>query len=103
MFSAACGHAARSGLPEPQPRTTLRVENQNFLDMDVFVLRDGLRIRIGMVAGLSTQTFTLRDEIVRSSSQLRFELHPIGGRANPRTETITVQPGDEIRLTIPPS
>jgi len=34
--------------------------------------------------------------------QLQFELHPIGGRGNPRTETISVPPGDEIDLTIPP-
>jgi len=54
-------------MPEPLPVTTLRVRNQNFLDMDVFVLRYGQRIRLGMVTGLSTQLFTLRDDIVRSS------------------------------------
>jgi len=102
MLSGACGHGARSGMPEPLPVTTLRVRNQNFLDMDVFVLRYGQRIRLGMVTGLSTQLFTLRDDIVRSSPELRFELHPIGGRGNPRTETISVQPGDELELTIPP-
>jgi hypothetical protein len=102
LLSAACSHTARSGTPEPQAKTTVRVRNQNFLDMDVFVLQGGQRIRLGMVAGLSTQVFTLPDYVLRGSQQLQFELHPIGGRANPRSETISVQPGDEVELTIPP-
>jgi hypothetical protein len=70
--------------------------------MDVFVLRGGQRIRLGMVAGLSSQVFTIPADIVRSSPQLQFELHPIGGRANPRSETISVRPGDEVSLIVPP-
>jgi len=56
-----------------------------------------------MVSASGSQVFTLPADIVRSSPQLRFELHPIGGRGNPRTETISVQPGDQLELTIPPS
>ena len=102
LLNAGCSHGARSGSPEPQARTTVKVDNRNFLDMNVFVLRFGQRIRLGTVTGLSSQVFTIPPDIVRSSPQLQFELHPIGGRTNPRTETITVQPGDEIELTIPP-
>ena len=102
LLSAGCSRGARSGSPEPQARTTVKVDNRNFLDMNVFVLRFGQRIRLGTVTGLSSQVFTIPPDVVRDSPQLQFELHPIGGRANPRTETIMVQPGDEIELTIPP-
>ncbi len=102
LLCTACGHAAQSGVPEPRPVTTLKVQNQNFLDMVVYVLLDAQRIRLGTVTGLSTQVLTLPDYIVRGSPQLRFEVHPIGGRDNPRTETISVQPGDQVELTIPP-
>ncbi|HEX9293614.1 MAG TPA: hypothetical protein VF873_08000 [Gemmatimonadales bacterium] len=101
LLSAGCGRAFKSGPREPDPRTTLRVQNQNFLDMNVYVLRGGQRIRLGMVPGLSTEVFTIPAYIVRSSP-LQFEVHPIGGLENPRTETISVQPGDEIHITIPP-
>ena len=101
LLSAGCGHAFKSGPREPEPRTTLRVENQNFLDMNVYVLPGGQRIRLGTVPGLSTQVFTIPAYLVRGSP-LQFEVHPIGGLGNPRTETISVQPGEEIRLTIPP-
>src|SRR2546426_154131 len=32
LLSAACGHVVKSGPPEPQAPTTLKVRNQNFLD-----------------------------------------------------------------------
>lgn len=105
LLAAGCGHAGKAAAPSPPaPRaaTTVKVDNQNFLDMDIYVLSDGARFRLGMVRGLSTEVFTIPDDIVRISPQVRFELHPIGGRANPRTETITVMPGDHLELTIPP-
>jgi hypothetical protein len=101
LLSAGCGHGVRSA-PDPQAETTVRVENRNFLDMTVYVLQSSQRIRLGMVTGLSTQVFTIPGYIVRGSGQLQFELHPIGGRGNPRTESISVQPGDEVNLIVPP-
>ncbi|SRR6266545_726885 len=100
LLSAAC-YAANHGLSE-RLETRLRVENRNFLDMNVFVLGAGQRIRLGTVPGLSTQVLTIPDYIVRSAAQLQFEVHPIGGRSNPRSETMSVHPGEEIHLTIPP-
>jgi len=101
LLSAGCGHAVRSA-PDPQAETTVRVENRNFLDMTVYVLQNSQRIRLGMVAGLSTQVFTIPSYLVRGAGQLQFELHPIGGRGNPRTESISIRPGDEINLIVPP-
>jgi len=101
LLSAGCGHAVRSA-PDPQAETTVRVENRNFLDMTVYVLQNSQRIRLGMVAGLSTQVFTVPGYLVRGAGQLQFELHPIGGRGNPRTESISIRPGDEINLIVPP-
>ncbi len=101
LLSAGCGRAVRSA-PDPQAETTVRVENRNFLDMNVYIVHQSQRIRLGMVTGLSTQVFTIPGYIVRGSGQLQFELHPIGGRGNPRTESISVQPGDEVNLIISP-
>jgi hypothetical protein len=102
LLSGACHHGAYEGPPEPRTETRLRVENQNFLDMNVYVLAGSQRMRLGTVTGLSTQVFTIPPHLVRGPP-LRFEVHPIGGRSNPRSETILVQPGDEVQLTIPPS
>ena len=59
LLAAACTHRANQSPPEPQQRTTVSVRNQNFSDMNVFVLGAGQRVRLGFVTGLSTQVFTL--------------------------------------------
>lgn len=102
---ACSGNMAKSNQRETQPQaqvTTVRVENQSIDDMDIYVLGAGTRVRLGMVRGNSTEVLTIPDDVVRISPQVRFLLHPIGGR-NERTETITVMPGDQIQMTIPPS
>ena len=108
LLSAACSHRTQSASSEPTPeqqdaQTTVKVENQNFSDMDVFVRTSGTRVRLGMVSGMSSTVFTIPADIVRISPQVQFELHPIGGNRNPISETITVMPGDQVKLTIPPN
>ncbi|HEX4575014.1 MAG TPA: hypothetical protein VH158_07775 [Gemmatimonadales bacterium] len=71
--------------------------------MDVFIVRAGQRIRVGMVPGISSRIIMLRPDLVGSSTTLQFEVHPIGSNAHPLSETVTVHPGDVIRLTIPPT
>ncbi|MFN2570286.1 MAG: hypothetical protein ABR537_01550 [Gemmatimonadales bacterium] len=106
LLSAACHHGPKPEAAEPQAETTVKVENQSFLDVDVFVLQNGLRIRLGRAASLTSPVFTIPAIVVRGASLLRFDLRPIGGAgaaANSRTETIPVQPGDQVVLMIPPS
>ncbi|HYT05465.1 MAG TPA: hypothetical protein VEM13_11365 [Gemmatimonadales bacterium] len=87
----------------PQAEVAVTVDNQNYLDMDVFLIRGGQRIRIGMVPGISSRMLMLRSELIGYGTEVQFELHPIGGRGNTISETVTVRPGDVIQLTIPPN
>jgi len=117
VLLAACsgGYANKPARPAPQSEggtkattqsqtvtTTVKVQNESIDDLDVYVLGSGTRTRLGTVRGNSTDVLTIPDDIVRLSPQVRFLLHPIGGQ-NERTETITVTPGDQIEMTIPPS
>jgi hypothetical protein len=104
LLAVACGRAPKTGDdPAPRAETAVQVQNQNYLDMNVYVVRGGQRVRLGTVTGLSTQIFMLRPDMIGPASDVQFEIHPIGGRRNTRSETISVQPGDVIELTIPPS
>ena len=87
----------------PRAEVAVTVDNQNFLDMDVFIIRGGQRLRLGMVPGISSRILMVRPELIGYGTEVQFEVHPIGGRGNPITETISVRPGDVIRLTIPPN
>lgn len=83
--------------------TTVRVENRSFLDNNVYVLRGGQRIRLGMVTGNSTQTFTIPSNLIFGISALQFLVDPIGGSRQPISNEIRVSEGDEVQLVIPPS
>jgi hypothetical protein len=88
---------------EPQPDTTLRVDNQAVLDMDIYALQNSQRIRIGTAGALKVSVFKIPPSLIFGISTFRFIADPIGSRRLPVTEEISVTPGDEITMTIPPS
>lgn len=106
-LSLAAGCASSNNDPEmeaePVPPTRLRVENQAFLDMTIYVYRSSQRIRLGQAGGNSTTRFTIPSNIVFGATTLRFQADPIGGNRRSISEEIQVSAGDEIVLTIPPS
>jgi hypothetical protein len=98
----ACHRGAVAPI-NPQAEVAVQVDNQNFLDMNVYIVRGGQRIRLGMVPGLSSRVLMVRPDYIGYGTEVQFEVHPIGGRGNPITESVTVHPGDVIQLTIPPT
>ena len=56
----------RPGPPGGQAVTTVRVQNQNFSDANIYVLRGGVRSRLGTVTGNSTARFTIPATFVQS-------------------------------------
>jgi hypothetical protein len=98
---SACG-GARSQASD-QPQTTLRVENQGFLDMTIYLLAGSQRVRLGIATGNSTTVMRIPSQYVFGATSLRFLADPIGGNRTPVSESITVTPGDEVGLVIPPA
>ena len=88
---------------EPTPVTRLRVENQAFLDMTIYVYRSSQRIRLGQATGNSVTRFVIPPNLIFGSTPLRFQADPIGGTRTPISQEITVSPGDEVYLMIPPT
>lgn len=101
-LTGGCVHSSQ--LPEEAPqRTVLKVENQGFPDMNIFVLPESSnRIRLGTVSGTSTAYFTLPTSVVRGTRELRFQALPIATPRGPLSQSIVVTPGDTVVLTIPP-
>jgi hypothetical protein len=101
-LTAGCVHS--SHMPEEAPlRTVLKVENQGFPDMNIFLVPDASnRIRLGTVTGTSNAYFTLPDYVLRGTRELRFQALPIATPRGPVSQSIVVTPGDTVVLTIPP-
>ena len=81
---------------------TLRVDNQAFLDVNVYVLRSGQRTRLGTVTALTTRTFVLPRTMVGTAVTVQFLATFIGSNRTPVSEEVVVWEGDEIELRIPP-
>lgn len=102
-LTAACWHNNDPDeTAEPVPPTTLRVENQAFLDMNIYVYRSSQRMRLGTAPGNATTRMTIPANLVFGPTPLRFQADPIGGSRQPLSEEITVSPGDEVTFIIPP-
>lgn len=106
-FLALAGACATKQNPdepvEPTPPTRLRVENQAFLDMTIYVYRNSQRVRLGIANGNSTTRMTIPPNLIFGATPLRFQADPIGSNRASMSQEITVSPGDEVTLTIPPS
>jgi hypothetical protein len=99
----ACAGRSRSSRPPVAAEPTyVRINNQSWLDMNVYVLRSSQRIRLGTVGANSTQRFLLPQNLIFGATPLRFSADPIGSSRVAQSFEIVVSPGDEVSLTIPP-
>jgi len=100
--AGACGaHHHPPGTASAAPAdVTLLVTNHNFLDITVFLLRDGQRIRIGLATGTSNQSFTIPGRLIAQSPEIVLLGDAIGSNDVARTETLIVHPGQRIEWTL---
>jgi len=91
-----------SGTSNQNQPTVLQVDNQGFLDMNVYAVRSGQRVRLGTATGNNKTNFTVPRSLVSGLTSLRFIADPIGGSRASVSQEITVAPGDTVVLTIPP-
>ena len=102
VLTACAQNTKEDELAEPVPVTRLKVENQAYLDMTIYVYRSSQRIRLGVANGNSTTRMTIPPNLIFGATPLRFQADPIGANRQPVSQEITVSPGDEVILTIPP-
>ena len=102
LLCGACSRNRDEFESEPIPPTILRVQNQAFLDMRIYAYRSSQRVRLGEVTGNSTAKLTIPNSLVAGVGSLRFQADPIGGNRQSITQEVSVTPGDEVVMIIPP-
>ena len=99
-LAAGCGRHRVEDDVDPEADlyspTPLTVENNNWLDVVVFVLHDGELTRVGTVTAASSGNFFLPSWMIGQSRNVRLLGDPIGSSESVRTETIHIQPGQFI-------
>ena len=97
--ASACSHTYQAaGDVVPTNVIGLSVKNENFLDMDVYAVADGLATRVGTVTGNSSRRFVLDASV--ATQDLRIVATPIGGNGRASSGTISVVPGQTIDFRI---
>ena len=79
---------------------SLEVENHNWSDVVIYLLRSGQPQRIGMVTAHSTSTFVFPYRRLGASGNSRLSAYPIGGGSAFNSENLLVQPGQSIKWTL---
>jgi hypothetical protein len=81
-------------------RTTMVVENNNWSDMTVYLLRDGVRTRLGAVSSMSRSTFVLSNAMLAGSGELRVLADPLGSPHKWTSQPILLNPGSQVRFRL---
>lgn len=113
-LSAACG-ASRSSPASPAPKpstapaeaaeagpskTRIEIDNQNFSDMNIYLIDQGTRVLLGSANGMSKTTLLIPAGLARGNWEVRLLADPIGGASPIRTPTLFVAPGQSVYWTI---
>ena len=103
LLLAACASGGNRGgsagvASQPIP---LDVTNENYLDVDVFVVRGNSRHRLGTVGGNGSATLSIPASLV-FHGELQLMADPIGSKDVYVTDRIAVAPDQIVELTIAP-
>lgn len=97
--------SSQLGAPAPDaialPRgALLTVESQHVMDVRVFLVRPGLRVRLGTVGTLERRTFSVPRVLLGSQYGFWIDLVPLGSTEGYRTEFVPAAAGDRVTLRI---
>lgn len=84
---------------EPPP-TVVEVNNNNFLDIVVYVVQGGQRIRLGTATSNRATNFVIPSHIVFGPTPISFVVDPVGSGRVQSTGEIVVDPGEELELRL---
>lgn len=78
----------------------LNVENNNWLDVHVYLVRNGDPFSLGTVSGPGERQLALPELATTPGAQVQILVLPIGGGDDYLSPTLLVNPGDVLHLTV---
>ena len=79
---------------------TVKVTNNNWNNMDVYMVRGGSRYRLGTVTSMSTEVFRVPQTLVGNTGGVQLLADPIGSSVTYLSPTIFVNAGETIRFDV---
>jgi hypothetical protein len=84
----------------PAEDVSVAIDNHNWSDIVIYLMRGTQAQRLGMVTALSTIEFAFPYSSLNSGGNLRLKAYPIGGSGAFTSEDLQVQPGQMIKWTL---
>lgn len=81
-------------------RVSVYVENRNFLDMRVYVVRNGAAYRLGTVTSFTEEEFKLPRGLVGTPDDVQLLARPIGSRRGYVSHPVIFSSGDTLVFQI---
>ncbi len=111
LSAAACAANKSSDAAGPAPLARadsthasraieLQIDNENFSDMSIYLLRGGTRWLVGQAGGLRKATLTIPASVAPTDLRVRLLADPIGGNRAITTPLLIVPRGQRIYWTI---
>ncbi len=79
---------------------TIRVVNQNWHDMRIYAIVDGLSVRLGTVTGFTTRTLKIRRSLIGFGADLELVAFGLGNRSAIYSGHVVVSPGDQLEFRV---
>lgn len=99
----ACARKSESesadAAPPPNVELAVEIENHNWSDVIIYLVRGTNAERLGMVGSLKTETFVFPFRRI-GNGDARLRAYPIGGPAAFTSENLYVQPGQSVKWTL---
>lgn len=100
LLLAAAGCMKHSVIPDEPDVITIRVSNNNPLDMTVYAVNQSMKVRLGTVSTASTQRFTLSLHQISPTGELQLFADPVGSRRTLTSEQIHVFAGQAVEWVL---
>ena len=103
LLTTGCSSAATYPTRESVRKnaaTQIQVRNHNWMDMTVYAIRNGSRIRVGTVTSGMVERFQLPRGFDLAAGALRLEADPIGSDESFVSGPIAVEVGTVVNWTI---
>ena len=99
LLLSACGSTKEQA--DAQGGTMVEVTNRNWLSMEIYVVGQSRRVRLGRVGSGKTKRFTLPGDLLSGATPLRFVMESSGAQRDVLSEEFVVTPGESVILIIP--
>jgi hypothetical protein len=99
ISAAACGPAFQQdedGAPTPRSESTLKVDNHNWSDMRIYLVRDGITTRLGFVSSMTERSINLPASALSLGGEVRLMAAPLGSTERFFSDPLHLAPGQMI-------